>query len=68
MLYICRIIITGWRRALLNSDLWSLNPRDRSQTVVPQLANSWQRQVNKTRSAIFGFVMMMMMQFDVVMM
>ena len=52
MLYICRIIITGWRRALQSSDLWSLNPSDRSQMVAPKLANSWQRQLNKSRSAI----------------
>ena len=44
-----RMIITGWRRALQNSDLWSLNPRDRSETVAPKLANSWQQELDKTR-------------------
>jgi len=43
------MIITGWRRALQNSDLWSLNPNDRSQTVAPKLAENWQKQVD-TRS------------------
>ena len=43
------MIFTGWLRALRNSDLWSLNPRDKSQTVAPQLASTWQRELDKTR-------------------
>ena len=46
------MIITGWRRALQNSDLWSLNPNDRSETLAPKLAENWQKQLNKTRSTI----------------
>jgi len=49
--YICiyhRMIITGWRKALQNSDLWSLNPRDKSQTVAPQLSSTWQHELDKT--------------------
>ena len=52
------MIITGWRRTLQNSDLWSLNPSDRSQEVAPKLAKSWKRQLDKTRLSI-GDVMMM---------
>ena len=43
------MIITGWRRALNSSDLWSLNPRDKSQTVAPKLAKNWQHQLDKTK-------------------
>jgi len=52
-----RMIITGWRRALRNSDLWSLNPSDRSQTVATKLAENWQKQVEKTRSTIDDVMM-----------
>ena len=58
LLHVCRLIITGWRRPLQNSDLWSLNPTDTSQTVAPKLANSWQRQLNKAGS-VNNDVMMM---------
>ena len=44
-----RMIITGWRRALTVSDLWSLNPRDRSQMVAPKLAKNWQHQLDKAK-------------------
>ena len=47
--YIYRMIITGWRRALNNSDLWSLNPGDRSGRVAPKLAKNWQHQLDKTK-------------------
>ena len=59
LLHVCRLIITGWRRPLQNSDLWSLNPSDTSQIVAPKLANSWQRQLNKARSVNDDDVMMM---------
>ena len=42
------MIITGWRRVLDNTDLWSLNPRDKSQVVGSQLASTWQRELDKT--------------------
>ena len=51
------MIITGWRRALQNSDLWSLNPNDRSQTLAPKLAENWQKQMNKTRSTTDDVIM-----------
>ena len=44
-----RMIITGWRRALNSSDLWSLNPNDRSGTVAPKLGKNWQHQLDKTK-------------------
>ncbi|XP_065898603.1 multidrug resistance-associated protein 1-like isoform X2 [Dysidea avara] len=47
------MIITGWRRALQNSDLWSLNPNDRSETLAPKLAENWQKQMNKTTRTIY---------------
>ena len=50
-MYQYRLIIIGWRRALKNSDLWSLNSRDKSQAVAPQLANTWQQEIDKTGSA-----------------
>ena len=55
------MIIIGWRRALQNSDLWSLNPNDRSQTVAPKLAENWQKQVEKTRLTIDDAMMTFMM-------
>ena len=55
------MIITGWRRALQNSDLWSLNPNDRSQTVAPKLAENWQNQVEKTRLTIDHSIVTVMM-------
>ena len=47
-----RMIITGWRRALQESDLWSLNPRDKSENIALRLAKNWQKQVDKTRLMI----------------
>ena len=42
------MIVAGWRRALEISDLWSLNPRYKSQSVAPQLAKAWQRELDKS--------------------
>ena len=52
------MIITGWRRALKNSDLWSLNPQDKSQTVAPKLANTWQHELDKTGCVSNDIIMM----------
>ena len=32
---------TGYKRAILESDLWDLNPRDQSATVAPQFDKNW---------------------------
>ena len=62
-MYVCnyasyRMIITGWRRALKRSDLWSLNPQDKSQTVAPKLANTWQHELDKTGCVSNDIIMM----------
>ena len=49
LIFVFRLIFTGWRRSLGHSDLWSLNPRDRSQTVAPKLEKIWQQELSKTR-------------------
>uniref|UniRef100_A0A8C6PLB0 Multidrug resistance-associated protein 1 n=1 Tax=Nothobranchius furzeri TaxID=105023 RepID=A0A8C6PLB0_NOTFU len=35
--FLTRLLVTGFKRPLVEKDLWSLNPDDRSHEVVPQL-------------------------------
>ncbi|KAI8747945.1 multidrug resistance-associated protein 1 [Biomphalaria glabrata] len=39
--WITRLIFTGYRRPLNPSDLWQLNPRDLSDTVVARFSRAW---------------------------
>nr|XP_020463909.1 multidrug resistance-associated protein 1-like [Monopterus albus] len=48
--WISRMVITGYKRPLEEKDLWSLNPEDCSQKVVPQLVQRWKLQCQKVKS------------------
>uniref|UniRef100_A0AAQ5Y2C9 Multidrug resistance-associated protein 1 n=1 Tax=Amphiprion ocellaris TaxID=80972 RepID=A0AAQ5Y2C9_AMPOC len=45
--WITRMMVTGYQRPLEEKDLWSLNPEDRSQRVVPQLVRRWNSECQK---------------------
>uniref|UniRef100_A0A3Q3IG20 Multidrug resistance-associated protein 1 n=1 Tax=Monopterus albus TaxID=43700 RepID=A0A3Q3IG20_MONAL len=47
--WISRMVITGYKRPLEEKDLWSLNPEDCSQKVVPQLVQRWKLQCQKVK-------------------
>uniref|UniRef100_A0A3B4X872 Multidrug resistance-associated protein 1 n=1 Tax=Seriola lalandi dorsalis TaxID=1841481 RepID=A0A3B4X872_SERLL len=45
------VVPTSWfKRPLEEKDLWSLNPEDRSQRVVPQLVRRWNTECQKVKS------------------
>ncbi|XP_029946251.1 multidrug resistance-associated protein 1 [Salarias fasciatus] len=39
--WITRMMVTGYKRPLEEKDLWTLNPEDRSHSVVPRLVECW---------------------------
>uniref|UniRef100_A0A8C6UP06 Multidrug resistance-associated protein 1 n=1 Tax=Neogobius melanostomus TaxID=47308 RepID=A0A8C6UP06_9GOBI len=45
--WISRMMVTGFKRPLVESDLWSLHPENRSHRVVPGLVQRWNRQRQK---------------------
>ena len=45
----CRLIITGFKRPLLDTDLWALNKSNRSSTVVPPFIKKWKEVENSIR-------------------
>uniref|UniRef100_A0A3P8S8P2 Multidrug resistance-associated protein 1 n=1 Tax=Amphiprion percula TaxID=161767 RepID=A0A3P8S8P2_AMPPE len=47
--WITRMMVTGYQRPLEEKDLWSLNPEDRSQRVVPQLVRRWNSECQKVK-------------------
>uniref|UniRef100_A0A3B3ZZD4 ABC transmembrane type-1 domain-containing protein n=1 Tax=Periophthalmus magnuspinnatus TaxID=409849 RepID=A0A3B3ZZD4_9GOBI len=47
--WISRMMVTGYKRPLVESDLWSLNPDNRSHCVVPGLVQHWSRQRQKVQ-------------------
>ncbi|XP_070703342.1 multidrug resistance-associated protein 1 [Pempheris klunzingeri] len=47
--WITKMMVTGYKRPLEEKDLWSLNPEDRSQRVVPQLVSRWKREAQKVK-------------------
>ncbi|KAM4634684.1 multidrug resistance-associated protein 1 [Polymixia lowei] len=47
--WITRLMVTGYRRPLEEKDLWSLNPEDRSQRVVPHLVRRWNTECQKVK-------------------
>ncbi|XP_056257731.1 multidrug resistance-associated protein 1 [Seriola aureovittata] len=48
--WITRMMVKGFKRPLEEKDLWSLNPEDRSQRVVPQLVRRWNTECQKVKS------------------
>ena len=44
-----RMMILGYKRDLQESDLWDLNPRDKSDTVVPTFERLWKAEVERCR-------------------
>ncbi|XP_078097039.1 multidrug resistance-associated protein 1 isoform X2 [Mustelus asterias] len=42
------ITILGYKRPLEPNDLWSLNRKDKSKEIVPQLAAEWEKECSKT--------------------
>ena len=44
-----RMMVTGYKRPLEEKDLWSLNPEDCSQRVVPQLVCRWNTECQKVK-------------------
>ncbi|XP_039980041.1 multidrug resistance-associated protein 1 isoform X3 [Xiphias gladius] len=47
--WITRMMVMGYKRPLEEKDLWSLNPEDRSQRVVPQLVCRWNTECQKIK-------------------
>ncbi|KAM3864489.1 multidrug resistance-associated protein 1 [Diretmus argenteus] len=47
--WITRLMVTGYKRPLEEKDLWSLNPDDRSQKVVPCLVHRWNTECHKVK-------------------
>ncbi|XP_076608098.1 multidrug resistance-associated protein 1 [Chaetodon auriga] len=47
--WITRMMVTGYKRPLEERDLWSLNPEDCSQRVVPQLVHRWITECQKVK-------------------
>ncbi|XP_076000227.1 multidrug resistance-associated protein 1 isoform X2 [Genypterus blacodes] len=47
--WISRLLVTGYKRPLEEKDLWSLNPDDCSQRIVPQLVRRWDKECQKVK-------------------
>lgn len=47
--WISRMMVTGYKRPLVESDLWSLHPENCSPHVVPGLVQRWNRQRQKVK-------------------
>uniref|UniRef100_A0A665WLW5 Multidrug resistance-associated protein 1 n=1 Tax=Echeneis naucrates TaxID=173247 RepID=A0A665WLW5_ECHNA len=48
--WITRIMVEGYKCPLEEKDLWSLNPEDCSQRVVPQLVHRWKAECQKQKT------------------
>ena len=44
---LCRLIFHGYRKAIEYSNLWSLNPEDRSDFVGPEFEKEWEKELKK---------------------
>ena len=42
----CSLVKKGYRKALERKDLWSLNPCDASEDVVPKFERHWNKELN----------------------
>lgn len=47
--WISRMMVTGYKRPLVETDLWSLHPENRSHCVVPGLVQRWNKQRQKAK-------------------
>ncbi|XP_053473507.1 multidrug resistance-associated protein 1 isoform X2 [Ictalurus furcatus] len=47
--WITGLMMRGYKKPLEEKDLWSLNPDDESQMVVPQLVRRWNHECNKVK-------------------
>lgn len=47
--WITRMMVIGYKRPLVENDLWSLNSEDRSHRVVPPLVNWWNKECQKVK-------------------
>ncbi|XP_048480556.1 multidrug resistance-associated protein 1 isoform X3 [Plutella xylostella] len=45
------LAITGFRKSLVESDLWALNPQDSSSEIVPKFEKFWQRTLRKRETS-----------------
>ncbi|XP_045532541.1 multidrug resistance-associated protein 1 isoform X3 [Pieris brassicae] len=45
------LALTGFKRSLVESDLWALNPQDSSEEIVPRFAKYWERALKKRDAA-----------------
>ena len=54
-LNLCRMVVSGYKKSLVEEDLWNLNQEDRSQHVVPKFEANWNKEMlNSQRYAQFG--------------
>ena len=49
ILSLSRLIFTGFKRPLTDSDLWALNKKNRASTIVPPFIKKWQEAESATR-------------------
>lgn len=42
-----RTIITGWRRALTNDDIWAIRDEDSTQNITPGFEKNWEEEKKK---------------------
>ncbi|KAJ3588064.1 hypothetical protein NHX12_011658, partial [Muraenolepis orangiensis] len=54
--WITGLMATGYKRPLEEKDLWSLNPEDCSQMVVPHLERCWYAECQKANRLLIDFV------------
>uniref|UniRef100_A0A7N8WWT3 Multidrug resistance-associated protein 1 n=1 Tax=Mastacembelus armatus TaxID=205130 RepID=A0A7N8WWT3_9TELE len=47
--WVTRMMIMGYKHPLEEKDLWSLNPEDCSQAVVPQIVHHWKTECQKVK-------------------
>ena len=51
-----RLVILGYKRALVREDLWSLNAEDTSAAVKERYEKHWQAQVVKIKRLVVRFL------------
>lgn len=48
----CSLILTGFKRALLDSDLWALEEGSLSHSIVPRLQSEWEKEIRKCHGSV----------------
>ncbi|XP_071095145.1 multidrug resistance-associated protein 1-like [Haliotis cracherodii] len=48
--WIAKLVFIGYKRGIEEDDLWDLNPRDQSRTLVPPFEKAWTQEVNKVKT------------------